>query len=427
MKPPIFGLMGASIDSWNRGVLALGASLVKLTTDVCSKPVLMIGHPNSEPFQFLINGKLEQIEVINHRMSPRSSIREHLLWIVVLSIAYRVFPFRRFRRFLCHINPWINISANAAIIGDIRGGDSFSDIYGLKNFIFSSLPVLTVILVRGNIVMFPQTYGPFKHASARMLARYILRRASLILSRDNEGLLMVRKLIGPTQRVRFCPDVAFALESSRPEPSELSGLIGNVNNSILIGLNINGLMYHGGYTRNNMFGLKMDYGTFLKELIVRLLLVKEYRILMVPHTFAPEGDVESDPHASEAILSTIPAEFRDRIYLISKKYNQHEIKGVIGTCDFFVGSRMHACIAALSQGIPTIGVAYSKKFRGVFESMNAGDWVIDARSTDSSSAVDKILAYIQQRDQMRDLISCMPYKAKKDLLTTFQVIADHHS
>ncbi len=95
--------------------------------------------------------------------------------------------------------------------------------------------------------------------------------------------------------------------------------------------------------------------------------------------------------------STIPAEFRDRIYLISKKYNQHEIKGVIGTCDFFVGSRMHACIAALSQGIPTIGVAYSKKFRGVFESMNAGDWVIDARSTDSSSAVDKILAYIQKK------------------------------
>ena len=44
-------------------------------------------------------------------------------------------------------------------------------------------------------------------------------------------------------------------------------------------------------------------------------------------------------------------------------------KAVIGQCDFFIGSRMHACIAALSQGVPCVGVAYSMKFAGVFDTV----------------------------------------------------------
>ena len=65
--------------------------------------------------------------------------------------------------------------------------------------------------------------------------------------------------------------------------------------------------------------------------------------------------------------------------IVDREYDQHEIKGVIGMCDFFVGSRMHACIGALSQGIPCVGVAYSMKFRGVFESVGVADWVVDSR------------------------------------------------
>ena len=37
---------------------------------------------------------------------------------------------------------------------------------------------------------------------------------------------------------------------------------------------------------------------------------------------------------------------------------------------------MHACIAALSHGIPTTAVAYSKKFIGFFDSVGLGDYVM---------------------------------------------------
>jgi polysaccharide pyruvyl transferase WcaK-like protein len=68
------------------------------------------------------------------------------------------------------------------------------------------------------------------------------------------------------------------------------------------------------------------------------------------------------------------------------------MKALIGRCDLFLGSRMHACIAAISQHVPTVGLAYSNKFRGVFESVGMREWVIDIRGCDGNDvllAVDR--------------------------------------
>jgi len=62
---------------------------------------------------------------------------------------------------------------------------------------------------------------------------------------------------------------------------------------------------------------------------------------------------------------------------------------------------MHACIAALSQGIPTVGVAYSQKFTGVFESVLAGDCVVDAGSVDPGIACARIIEQFEHREQLK--------------------------
>ena len=107
---------------------------------------------------------------------------------------------------------------------------------------------------------------------------------------------------------------------------------------------------------------------------------------MVPHTFAPPGDVESDPDACRLITELFAGPKKERLHLLDREYDQHEVKAIIAGCDFFVGSRLHACIAALSQSIPTVGVAYSKKFKGVFESVGAGHWVVDATNVGAADA-----------------------------------------
>lgn len=414
------GIMGASLGTGNRGVSALGASLVKLVCQAsdAAEPVMLIGSNRPTPVNVWVDGSPRTVPITNFRLSTKARLREHLAWIAFLALLYRFVPISACRRLLRR-NPWIGTVAEASMVGDIRGGDSFSDIYGLRNFLLASLPVLTVIWIRGRIVLFPQTYGPFKHRAARALARYILRHAAPILSRDHESIETVRKLVGSEINVEFCPDVAFALDPIAPQAVSFTPPLPPKRGQTRVGINVNGLMFNGGYTRENMFGLKLNYPAYVTGLINAVLADPQMQVVLVPHTFAAADDVESDPEACNRARETIPDDQRQRVHLISGEYDQHEIKAIIGDCDFFIGSRMHSCIAALSQGIPTIGVAYSKKFHGVFASVGAKSWVIDARSVETETAVRRTIHHLGSRAEMRTQLGERPDEIRGEIRTKF--------
>lgn len=416
--------MGASLGTGNRGVSALGASLVKLLCDIrpdC-EVVMLIGNRDSTPWRVALDGNNKTVLVENYRMSPRSPFSEHLVGILFLALVYRLCPLKNVRnRIRCYC-PWIRVAVESDLVGDIRGGDSFSDIYGMRGLFLSTLPVIAVIWVRGDIILFPQTYGPYKHWIARVLAKYVFKHASQILSRDKDSIATVESLIGKSPKVKFCPDVAFSLIATRVDDPLIEPPLPDIRPSCLVGLNVNGLMYNGGYTRQNMFGLRLEYTSFLKLLVEALLQRSTVRILLVPHTFGrPEG-IESDPTACRALIHNLPNGIRNRVHLVTAEYDQHSIKGIIGMCDFFVGSRMHSCIAALSQGIPTIGVAYSKKFRGIFESVGVGDWVVDGRESTTSEAVNLISARVEALEEMRMKLEPMPSEARSILREQFELL-----
>ncbi|MCC7374087.1 MAG: polysaccharide pyruvyl transferase family protein [Verrucomicrobiales bacterium] len=415
-------LMGASLGTGNRGVSALGASLIHLVSSTTpgAEPVLVIGSRSPGPFEAIAQGRRTPVTTINHRLSPKSPPGKQILLIALLAVLHRILPGKGLKRWLASTNEWVNTVANARFVGEICGGDSFSDIYGFQRFFFRSLPTILVILIRGEIVLFPQTYGPFKTRIAQGIAGWIVRRASMALARDKVSLEVARSLGATPDRSKFCPDVAFTLPIERPEnPAIEPPLPPATGARCLVGLNVSGLLFHGGYSRANMFDLKMDYPAFVRGLVERLLQSPENRVLLVPHTFAPPGRVESDNGACAELRAALPAALQERVHLVTHGYDQHQIKGVIGMCDFFIGSRMHACIAALSQGIPTIGVAYSRKFVGVFESVGVASWVVDGKSTTGPEAIDQILALLSQRETVKADLKRGVDAAKQLVQSTF--------
>lgn len=397
---PKICLMGASLGTGNRGVSALSAALVGLVRLSAPQavPVLLIGHRSSEAFKLQSeNRQVTEVEVVNYRKSVSAPLDQQLWWICVLAFVFRFFP--AFREQVLKRNRWVRTVATSLWVGDIRGGDSFSDIYGFRRFVVGCLPVLAVLSINPNFLLFPQTYGPFKSRASQMVAAFILRRAKYIISRDHDSIALAERLA--RKRVLFSPDVAFTLPSIRPQDDGIFPPISRKSGVQLVGINVNGLMFNGGYTGRNMFGLTLNYKRFLTLFIHRLLSETDADLLFVPHTFAPPNSVESDPEACRAVISQFKRDFSNRLHLVEAPHNQSEIKWIIGQCNFFVGSRMHACIAALSQAIPAIGVAYSKKFQGVFNSVGVGEWVIDARVLTEDQAVLRAFELFDQRFQMR--------------------------
>lgn len=74
-----------------------------------------------------------------------------------------------------------------------------------------------------------------------------------------------------------------------------------------------------------------------------------------------------------------------------------QAKSYISEFDLFLGSRMHATIAALSSGVPTIPLAYSRKFRGVFEPLGY-DETINLSEMDEDEIIEQIKFVIDNID-----------------------------
>ena len=364
------------------------------------------------------------VPIVNLRKAPIGCLERQLLVVFFLCVIWRAVGTLGVRRALEKRVPWISAQARAFFSGDIRGGDSFSDIYGLKRFLEGSLPALMALILKCPLVQFPQTYGPFKSGIARSLARFLLRKSVVVIARDKASQAAALDLVQHSRTVLLSPDVAFALEPIAPgsvvlDVPDPGFLVGRP-----FGLNVNGLLYRGGYNRKNMFGLKLDYPTFLRELVIRFLSQHREDVLLFPHTWAPAGDVESDNEACEELKRSLPDALRDRVRIVAAEYDANEIKWIIGQCRFVVAARMHACIAALSQGVPAVGVAYSMKFRGVFETVGMEDWVMDGREMNSEEAISAILTKYANSDSVRPGLLKSADKARADLDTLFRSLVD---
>src|SRR5688572_22806116 len=129
-------IMGTPVSSGNRGVLALGASLVNLCAGASpnAEIVLLLGNRDATATSFRVSGNWQSISVVHCRLSPRSRLRDHLFWIVLMALLHRLLPSIRVRRAIVRKTPWIKAIAEADLVGDVHGGDSFSDIYGLRGF-----------------------------------------------------------------------------------------------------------------------------------------------------------------------------------------------------------------------------------------------------------------------------------------------------
>ena len=77
-----------------------------------------------------------------------------------------------------------------------------------------------------------------------------------------------------------------------------------------------------------------------------------------------------------------------------------EAKNTIAQMDVFVGARMHATIAAFSSGVPTIPIAYSRKFEGLFGSLGYNH-VIDITKLNTEQAFETIIREIKDHKVLK--------------------------
>lgn len=418
-------LLGASFTTNNMGVAALASGALRtLIHGFPDAEVHLLDYGKEEgEFFYKSNGNQVAIHKINMRFSKNVFLPNHIFMLLFIALMTRVLPTESTRKWAISKNRCLNQLSEIDLFASLAGGDSFSDIYGMRRFFYVSLPQLLVLVLGKRLVLLPQTLGPFRRGATKAIAKLIMGRAACVYSRDHEGLKEVADLMERGDlpgKFRFCYDVGFVLEPRKPECNTLK-MIEDVkkSNRRLIGLNVSGLLYIGGYTQKNMFGLKLDYKELVQDVVRKFLSLDDTSVLLVPHVFGTREHLETDVTACEEVYDQLHAQFDEtRLFRVREKLDQGEIKYLIGQCDFFVGSRMHACIAALSQKIPAVSIAYSKKFKGVLGSIGCEDLVVDPRIMDQVQILDVIEEKYRGRDAIRSHLEKVIPHVQEDILAS---------
>lgn len=384
-------LAGAAIRNGNRGIEALAASVVAAVARDCSDNRLSL-LDDGWGTRMDTSGPAGPVELVGVRLSRRWYRPES--WAQV----------RVAQSLGAWANPVAHRYARADAVLDLSAGDSFTDLYGATRLRSVAAPKAAALRVGRPLVLLPQTYGPFATGPGRRLAERLVRSARLAYARDPHSFDRLLELAGPDAdpaRLREGVDVAFALEPRRPPP-EVVGLLDGLGAEVVAGVNVSGLLVGPAAARR--FGLAGDYVVTMTDLVRRLIAHGAY-VLLVPHVHLPGGAGESDLVAIDHVRSRLTASERSRTAVLPPELGAAEAKWCLARLDWFVGSRMHATIGALSSGVPSYSYAYSDKSAGVFRSAGLGDRVGDARSLTRGEAVAEMIAAFEDRERAGRVLS----------------------
>ena len=295
------------------------------------------------------------------------------------------------------LTPTARAFSDAAVL-DVSGGDSFTDMYGAHRYKLITYPKRIARSAGAKLILMPQTIGPFKSGKYRSDAKAHLAYSELVYTRDKYSYEYLKELMGED----FDPsihrqgvDMAFALVAAPPKPTS------NNNACEHVGINVSGLILNNPQIAKEKYGINCDYKAVLLGIIRTILEESDSRITLVPHVIVPIDHFESDERACKEVFAALSKDEQNRVDILPSTYSQREIKGAISRFDWFCGTRMHATIAGLSSGVPTVNIAYSGKSLGVFEAIGQQEAVHDARKLNTDEIVSKTLAHWRKRDSTK--------------------------
>lgn len=242
-----------------------------------------------------------------------------------------------------------DLAASDLIIA--TGGDVFTGDYG-------SFPRHSRVLQAGPpVAMMAQTIGPFGREEMKRF-KDSLGNIVLCTVRESETLEYLKAEI-PELKAEQTADVAFMLPIT---PAEEARRLLEVEHRFPVdGRRMVGISISSGILS---YRKDVESDLYLKEIaaFIDALNADGISAVIIPHV-QERAARNNDIYACREVLRRCRTPQQNVI--LSMPLSASDFKGIIGLCEALVGARTHATIASMSQGIPTVSIAYSRKAWGI--------------------------------------------------------------
>jgi colanic acid/amylovoran biosynthesis protein len=390
----------------NKGTIALMISTIESLRQQIPDAKFTTLDQFSEDF-----AREHDIEVVRHKAFSNKSYSLGTLMLSSLNLVqagiWRMTNkhFRIFSQLLVN-----NRNMKAYIDADViihMGMDLYSDDFGPIEVTENSKEILTCTLLKKRVIIWAESPGPFKSRLTSWLVRMALKGTTLITVREDLSMANLNnlKISGPP--IYLTADPAFLLNpASKERAEEIFHQIGlnSDDNTYVIGLTLSwSLMMLKARNSKYLIFMRSVY-RIMRELLPEaffavikrslskagidssshlntdvMVQVVNYltddlkaTVVLIPHDTTPGMD---DSLLARDVARKVNS--GNRVKVMGGDNSPAETKAVIGQCDLFIGSKMHANIGALSMHVPTVAIQYSHKFFGIMKSLGLEEYVCD--------------------------------------------------
>jgi colanic acid/amylovoran biosynthesis protein len=387
----------------NSGGSALGVALVNVLKRKFDNPSLtyISSHTNPDAIRDAYPFIMEEhsdLEIIPYPVFARadnynvksSFVRKivAIKWILATLGAFFILLFP----FLARNKSFRKIKNSSLLIS--RGTNIFYDKKGqLINSLLSKfwlcIPLLFAWRVKVPFVIYAQTIGPIHSRFVKMLMKFVLKRATIVLPREQYSYDYLRdELRIPESNLVLVPDSVFGLEG--PANNEVDAIckkhsLPKDEYSCLV---VRHYMEKGSEKNSDqMFESLIS----LSKHILKQGISKKVVVVTQCHDLPNYRGFECDSKISQQLFARLKEELGEHVILIDEPLSPHEAMCIYGGSRYLISVRLHAAIFAMIVGTPAIAVSYwGSKTRGIFEMLGFENAFVEKEDLTGPLLIEKL-------------------------------------
>lgn len=280
----------------------------------------------------------------------------------------------------------------------MTGGDIISLDYGPESLFYWAGVCRAAKACGKPSVLWAASVGPFNSDKAIEAAMVdFLRGFDLITVREDASFDYLRSL--GVERVHRVSDPAFCLApDAAGVPPDITAPREGFRR---LGFNISPVIRKFRDSDAARDALDKEVVDFLVDVANKGLM----DVILIPHVDPLDGTLgyNSDSAYMSKLLSAVQSKLTPqggRVQLLPAGFNAAQLKHIISRCDFFMGGRTHATVAALSTGVPTTSIAYSIKAKGINKDIFGHDRYVLPTPEVSQASLAEHLRKLVDDDQL---------------------------
>lgn len=297
-------------------------------------------------------------------------------------------------------------------------GDMVTEDYGPHVAYSHFVPILMALFLHKPVFLCAQSIGPF--SLTRPVAKYLLNAVDLISVRDDITMRYLKEIGIKNNSIVMTADMAFLLEPASAE--RVDSILGDEGIDIgvtdVLGVSLSQLV-EKKYQKRNPLSRDMRFVELFAGILDNISSELGLRIVLVPHVTGP-----SKAKDDRIIIRKIRDGMKEKAYVVEGDYSPEELKGIIGRCTIFLGARMHANIAALSQGVPVAAISYSHKSPGIMDLFGQKQYVCPIESLNAEDIYEHIKSLYENRNAIPGVLTQKMEHIRRGLSKNIELVVE---